>query len=702
MKLVALTPTKIYLLGISLFLTVVSQGQIIHTSGQPDSWQLKNSHIQGAVHVLPRLNAAGKQATPAAGNGVKGPFKWGTPRTVKLDFVKSAQSIVRPNGDVKLMMKLSSPGAAMMSMHLSSFDLQPGSKLYLYDKGKTRYVGPLTDQNELPSGTMSTAVIPGDEVILELHLASGVQFSQDQVVIENIVHGLYDMFGFKAQYGTKDYSPGFDSQYCNVNVACPIAAPWQDQVSSVAMFLNNQGWGCNGTMLNNTAQDGTPYFQIANHCLLSNTAAWVFYWNYESPTCVGDTGQTVQTQVGASLVANDFTKDHALLQMYNQPPPVYDIYYAGWDATGNQPTSQVVIHHPYYDVKKITMDYDPAGTYTNSYNTNLWSCTWEVGVVEAFSSGSPLFDQNQRVIGLMTDGSNACFNVQNEVTGCAKFSDMWNGPTPAERFKDHLDPLNTGVLVLDGFNPNTGSAFVQLNAKVNLQGPFSNVQSLMRDDLRAAGLLPVSEPYSAIGHPFVGGGGESMNTALLSVTGAQAPVDWVVVQLRNKNDATQVVYSSAVVLRRDGQLVDGSGSLPVFPVSPDDYYVSVLHRNHLPVTSGQPVALAINSSLLDFTDPSTSLHGSSTVTLIGGVALMVGGDVNNDQLVSYIGTDNDRDVILTAIGGNDPTLIVQGYLPEDCNLDGNVKYLGLENDRDFILLNIGGNAVTNVVSGGLP
>lgn len=697
-----LVPTKCILLTMltgSLCSDV--DAQIVHVGGQPDDWNVKSSVQQAPVHALPRFVTNGKSAN-TAGPSSSNPFKWGKPRAVNVNFMKKAQSAVRPDGTVKLMMNLRSPGAAMMSLHMSTFDLASGSKFFVYDKRKTRFIGPLIEQNELPSGTMSTAVIPGDEMVIELHLAPGVQNPTDRIVIENVVHGLYDMFGFKAHYGTKDYSPGFDSQYCNVNVVCPIAAPWQDQVSSVAMFLNNQGWGCNGTMLNNTAQDGTPYFQIANHCLLSNTNQWVFYWNYESPTCVGDTGQTVQTQVGASLVANDFTKDHALLQMYNQPPPAYDVFYSGWDATGNQPQNQTVIHHPYYDVKKITMDNDPAGTYTNSYNTNLWACTWEVGVVEAFSSGAPLFDHNQRVIGLMTDGSNACFDVQNQVTGCAKFSDMWNGPSPTARFKDHLDPLNSGVLVLDGFNPNSASAFVQLNAKVMLQGPYNDGNGLMDDDLRMNGYLPISEPYTGLGYSFIGGGGESTSSGLLAIGGSQAIVDWVMIQLRNKNDITQVVASKAVLIRRDGKLVDGTGMEPVFSLPPDNYYISVIHRNHLPITTASAVSLNASSSLLDLTDALTSLHSSSVTRSIAGMTMMACGDVNGDMSISYLGAGNDRDEILTAIGGSDPTTVAFGYHREDCNMNGEIKYLGSNNDRDLILLNIGGSTPTNELHGGLP
>lgn len=56
-------------------------------------------------------------------------------------------------------------------------------------------------------------------------------------------------------------------------------------------------------------------------------------------------------------------------------------------------------------------------------------------------------------------------------------------------------------------------------------------------------------------------------------------------------------------------------------------------------------------------------------------------DDPSDHTVMYTGSNNDRDVILTAIGGTVLTNNVTGYRNEDVNLDGVVKYSGNDNDR---------------------
>ncbi|MFZ1685843.1 MAG: hemagglutinin protein, partial [Flavobacteriales bacterium] len=66
------------------------------------------------------------------------------------------------------------------------------------------------------------------------------------------------------------------------------------------------------------------------------------------------------------------------------------------------------------------------------------------------------------------------------------------------------------------------------------------------------------------------------------------------------------------------------------------------------------------------------------------------GNVVRDNTLKYIGTNNDRDPILVAVGGLIPTNTTLGYLPTDINLDGITKYIGTNNDRDIVLVNIGG------------
>jgi hypothetical protein len=70
--------------------------------------------------------------------------------------------------------------------------------------------------------------------------------------------------------------------------------------------------------------------------------------------------------------------------------------------------------------------------------------------------------------------------------------------------------------------------------------------------------------------------------------------------------------------------------------------------------------------------------------------------VNGDGRIAYTGPSNDRDVVLSRIGGAVPTATATGYLIEDVNMDGRVRYVGAANDRDVILQTIGGSVPTVV------
>ena len=74
-------------------------------------------------------------------------------------------------------------------------------------------------------------------------------------------------------------------------------------------------------MVNNTANDGTPYFLTANHCL-GNPGNWVYYFNHESATCTGNTGPTNQSISGGTLLVNSGQSDVALIELSKPRPQI--------------------------------------------------------------------------------------------------------------------------------------------------------------------------------------------------------------------------------------------------------------------------------------------------------------------------------------------------------------------------------------------
>jgi len=247
------------------------------------------------------------------------------------------------------------------------------------------------------------------------------------------------------------------------------------------------------------------------------------------------------------------------------------------------------------------------------------------------------------------------------------------------------------------------SADIKVSPIVCLEGPFDSGAGEMNDDMRAAGYIPTSEPYTALGYTFTGGGGESIAASVLTTSGSNAIVDWVVVELRDKNNSSTVQHSRSALVQRDGDVVDLDGTSAVsITIGDDDYFVAIRHRNHLGVMSSSVVSLSGTTTDVDFTLPGTSTYGTDAQTTISGTTCLWMGNTVFDNILKYTGSSNDRDQILSAIGGTVPTATTSGYNQEDCNLDGVIKYTGSDNDRDPILQNIGGTVPTNTRTEQLP
>ncbi len=244
---------------------------------------------------------------------------------------------------------------------------------------------------------------------------------------------------------------------------------------------------------------------------------------------------------------------------------------------------------------------------------------------------------------------------------------------------------------------------LNMDIDVLLDGPYDAVSGLMRDQLRANGMIPLTEPYTALGLTPTIGSGSTITPSVVAVTGLFAIVDWVLIEFRDKNDPSVILQRMPALLRRDGQVVGLDGtSLPNILAPAAQAYVAVRHRNHLGVMTAAPVNLSVASITQNFRSAGTACFGVDPRRTVGSVRTLWAGNAVNDGIIAYAGANNDRDPILVAIGGSPPTATASGYLQTDVNMDGITKYAGAKNDRDVILVTIGGSTPTATRPEGLP
>lgn len=348
-------------------------------------------------------------------------------------------------------------GATSLSFYLSRFVVPKGGELFVWNEERTHFLGSFTHENVKDWEGLALSLMEGDSVVLEYREPLSIP-ATGEIEVSQVVQGYRSLLRREAELIAENASSGpfGNSGACNINVNCPEGADWQVEKQAVALIVNGGFATCTGSLVNNTANDGTPYFLTANHCL-GTPNTWTYYFNHESSTCSGSTGPTNNSISGGSLLVNNGGSDVALIQLSSAPPASWGVEYAGWDASGSSPQNATGIHHPSGDVKKICFENNSPYTSTAGGAQVWWISQWEAGVTEPGSSGSPLFDQNHRIIGQLYGGAAACSGTVNNgaYDYYGRFDVSWGLGV-----SQYLDPLGTGTQVLNGyptgFNPDNG------------------------------------------------------------------------------------------------------------------------------------------------------------------------------------------------------------------------------------------------------
>jgi hypothetical protein len=443
------------------FINLVGFSQISQV-GLPFSFQ-NPQLITGnvPVEIMPKVDVKQLLAEDSLSEIYKDvPWRFGENIPVSFDLDNSGTWNVFPNGDRIWRLGIKCPGAYTINLTFDNYILPKGAKLFVYNIDKTQVIGAFTDFNNREDGVFATTLVRGEEIVIEYFEPSGTAFP-GKLHLNRVTHGYRDAFSYIKSFG--------QAGSCNNNVHCPEAADWQNQVRSACMLVTGGNGFCSGSLVNNTSQDGIPYILTANHCY-SNPATWVFWFNWESPTCPNPpTSPPYNSVSGATLKAKYSDSDFCLVQMSSTPPSNYNVYYAGWNKKDTAGSSGACIHHPSGDIKKISYVSTPfvSNTWSGTPANSHWQVFWSDGVTEPGSSGSPMFDQFHHVVGQLHGGPSAC-GASQLWDFYGKFSMSWDrGTTSSTRLKDWLDPTNIAGDTLGGFDPNQVTA-VQTLAATNV------------------------------------------------------------------------------------------------------------------------------------------------------------------------------------------------------------------------------------------
>jgi hypothetical protein len=491
--------TKSFLLSVFLLLSLVTFSQQ-GDGGFPKTFKevIDYNKIDKRVFDEPNI-AALKIEDSLTDNSGTAPWRFGFNNNTNINISNSGTWINLPNGDRIWQLVVVCKNALTINLTFSQTVIPTGNELYVYNPSKDFILGKFT-ASHLYNGELGTELVPGEMTIIEYFVPKGSSIGN--VNICTVTHGYRtpNEFLLKAFGG---------SGACNVNVNCPEGVAWTQQRNSVVMLVSGSNGFCTGALINNTLNDGKPYVLTANHCY-SNPATWIFRFQWESTSCINpSTSPTFQSLSGAVLRAQGTPSDFCLVEITGglvngTVPAAYTPYFSGWDNTETISTSAVCIHHPSGDIKKIAIENNAliSTNFGGSPSNSHWGVlSWDLGVTEPGSSGSPLFNQNRRIIGQLHGGASACgASVLSDEYG--KVSVSWNpaGSTSSGQLKYWLDPNNTNASFIDGYDPSNAPT-------ITLDAGLSN-STFMQTSLCGSNYIP--------NVTISNGGSQTVTTAVIS------------------------------------------------------------------------------------------------------------------------------------------------------------------------------------------
>jgi hypothetical protein len=331
------------------------------------------------------------------------PNQIGINRSVEVSPNARAQKFVNPDGSQIIVLIIKSSGASGIGVHFRNFALADGEEVYVYGASADSIVfGPFTDKGPWGSGEFWSGTVDGDTVVIEFYKRTD-ENGQGFEIFE-ISHILAEL-----DWRLRSNEP--DVLFCEVDASC-YGGPEKNAVARI-VFNDNGVYLCTGTLLNDVAQDWTPYFLTANHCVNSQAVAQTVeaYWFYQTTSCnSGVLRSWVHSPPGANLLATQDSNDFSLLRLQNNAPG--GAFFSGWTSTAQSTgTSVFGLHHPDGYIPPSIPSYlrRSTGSITNTNENclglvNGFGIGWTSGTSEPGSSGSGLWNSNGYLVGVLSCG----------------------------------------------------------------------------------------------------------------------------------------------------------------------------------------------------------------------------------------------------------------------------------------------------------
>ena len=352
----------------------------------------------------------------------------GIAEQVNIDFVSQSSKYTSGNGIKVFRLLIEVKNTLGLGLDFSRFNLTKGTKLYAYNEDRSILLGAFTPNNNQIDGKFSIQPIFGTKLILECNQDSNSN-EAPQITI-NRISKIYRPIFSSHEISSQKSSNCYEDIYCEPSLEV-------DRSIMKWFFYDNSDEGyyvCSCALINQdvVANDAKPYVLTANHCgKNADLSTAIFYFNYQNSNCnTNNASQYNYTLTGGSKKAKKGVYDMFLLELNSFPPPDYNVHLAGWDRSSRKNLSDNIIgiHHPEGIEKKISL-----GTFKANTNPNFWRVTWDRNDAPTAegSSGSPLFEDANRIIGWLSYGTSNCDKIDG-IDRYGKLRGAWSSVTGSD------------------------------------------------------------------------------------------------------------------------------------------------------------------------------------------------------------------------------------------------------------------------------
>ncbi|MGJ5818612.1 S1 family peptidase [Paludibaculum fermentans] len=304
-----------------------------------------------------------------------------------------------------------SAGASAIRLHFQDFRAGAGTVWVHGLRASADREGPFTGEGRFADGDFWTREFPGDTAVVEYLPPSGSTTGQTPFQVTELIHVWPQPDLAAGQSGTSAAGGSRNVTSCHKDVSC--YQQYQDPAKAVVFVRYLAGSiyrNCSGVILRDTSGNPGGYLLTSNRCVPDDTTAKLLqvYWKFQTTACNGGapSPNDVPSVAGGRLI--DTRKppegDFSLVHLESIPSV------SGFaELSSNELAAGAAvygIHHPDGSYKRVALglratDRDVTADGLTLPAARFYQVTWTAGQMESGSSGSPLFNDANQVVGLL-------------------------------------------------------------------------------------------------------------------------------------------------------------------------------------------------------------------------------------------------------------------------------------------------------------